>query len=224
MLDEHLEDKLHNDELREDTHFGAFPCEITGEQDEDDPQYIEVILPGGREYFVRMCYTFPLVAVPTKEWLEKYKESIYCWVTFERGMPDRPIMIGFTFKEGAEHNIDSFPNMTALIGEKYQITIDDKEDSLQLKQLEDNEQEITITKDSVFIKSDNINLGEETGAEPSVLGDTLADLLTDLLDALSQGKVATSLGPQLFMPDTQAKLAQIKASIDTIKSDINKVS
>lgn len=224
MLPKHLIDKLYNEELREDSIFGAVRCVITGEQDDENPQYIEVKLPHERIQLARMSYTFPLVAVPSKEWLQKYKDSIYAWVVFERGLPERPIVIGFTFNEDSEHNVDSYPRSATIIGEKFVINIDDKNDRLELKQLEDAKQEIVMTKDKVYVKSDDINLGEESGAEPSVLGDTLEGLLNDFIDAVMQGKVPTSMGPMTFMPDTLTKLGQIKAKMSTIKSKINKLS
>lgn len=224
MFDKDIIDKLYNDELRKDSVFGAFPCEILAEQDEEDKSYVLVKLPGGEVVFARMCFVFPLVATFSKEWLSKYSDNIYAWVVFERGLPENPIVIGFSFKDGKFPSNSNYPNSVDIISENYQITIDDLDNRLEIKQISGKEQEIVITKDKVFIKSDDINIGDETASEPTVLGETLENLLNELLDTIIQGKIATSLGPQVFMPDTQVKLNDIKSKISDIKSLKSKIS
>jgi hypothetical protein len=47
---------------------------------------------------------------------------------------------------------------------------------------------------------------------------------TELTQALQEAKVATSIGPQPFMPDTLTKLGDLKTNLDKIKESINSIT
>lgn len=51
----------------------------------------------------------------------------------------------------------------------------------------------------------------------------LIKLTKDLLDAVTKGKVLTQLGPQTFMPDTQAKFKQISQDFTTLEEKLKKL-
>ena len=77
------------------------------------------------------------------------------------------------------------------------------------------ENEINVKDGEIDVVSKKIN--HNTGKEPMVLGDTLADILKDLCKALQQLTVMTSVGTS-SIPVNVADFAAIQAKIDTIKS------
>lgn len=82
-------------------------------------------------------------------------------------------------------------------------------------------QTITIKcKEANINATDYIRLGVEN-FESAVLGDTLLnDILSPLIDVISQMKLATAMGPSgIALPETQQKLMQIKNKLNTILSE-----
>lgn len=82
--------------------------------------------------------------------------------------------------------------------------------------------QIRQTTTDIELKGAVVKAGSNMAAafEPMVLGNVLAGLVTSLLDILSAATVTTSIGPQPFLPDTLAKLTELKGKVDTIKSQI----
>lgn len=75
--------------------------------------------------------------------------------------------------------------------------------------------------ENVNITANNIKLGNDKVGdyEPMALGETLSQLLKDLIQALIDVTVTTSLGPQKFI--NLATFTNLKGQVDNIKSAIN---
>jgi len=73
---------------------------------------------------------------------------------------------------------------------------------------------IYINSKGVLISSDSINLGENK--ESAVLGDTLSDLIKDIVSGISAITVTTAIGVQPIL--NKATFESLKAKIDSIKS------
>lgn len=56
----------------------------------------------------------------------------------------------------------------------------------------------------------------------SIFG-SLLQMYADILDMLSTAMITTSLGPQPFLPDTQAKIVELKTKIEQINLKIGTV-
>jgi len=80
---------------------------------------------------------------------------------------------------------------------------------------------LSIEKTIVMDAGEEIKLGENA-TESAVLGDTLVNVLGNLIDAISQLTVSTSFGPSSTPTNTPSFLA-IKQTLDTIKSQLIKV-
>jgi hypothetical protein len=78
------------------------------------------------------------------------------------------------------------------------------------------ENEVTFKDGEINVVSDKIN--HNSGKEPMVLGDTLANLLDDLLKAIQQMTVMTAVGAS-SVPVNVATFAQIQSKINNIKSE-----
>jgi hypothetical protein len=82
------------------------------------------------------------------------------------------------------------------------------------------EQEINMTEGNVQIVAEQIRHNE--GTEPMVLGDTLADLLNQLITAIKAITVMTPVGTS-SIPVNQPDFVNIANKIDSIKSEISKI-
>lgn len=80
---------------------------------------------------------------------------------------------------------------------------------------------IKIEEGKMTLESPEILHGEGA-AEPSVLGDTLVNLLSSILDGIVALTVPTAMGPS-GVPVNAATFTSIKAQLDTMKSQKNKV-
>ena len=75
--------------------------------------------------------------------------------------------------------------------------------------------------ESLNILSSNVNVGNPTRAsemQPMVLGDTLKEVLTKIINLIPTITIPTSLGPQVPTPDIQTKVTEITTLIDGITS------
>ena len=80
---------------------------------------------------------------------------------------------------------------------------------------------INNTQTDIF-SSKAINLGKNS-LEWGVLGETLDEQLSALVDIISSAKTLTQMGPQPFMGDTQAKLTKWKSDIKQNLSNLVKI-
>ncbi len=78
---------------------------------------------------------------------------------------------------------------------------------------------------SVNVLSDNVNIGNPKKAtmESMVLGEKLKEVLTDIINLIPTIKITTMLGPQVPLPDIQAKITQITNKIESITSTKHKI-
>jgi hypothetical protein len=207
-----------------DRKIGFYLAEPTGEVSEEDPYCIEVKMPDGQLRFAKPCFSFPFTFVPHEGWIKKYSKIIWVWLTYEQGLIEKPIYVGFSFKPGKEKEQEDFPFSGTILSEKFKIQINDKQETLKIEQLEGKKQKIVILKEKTYVESKDINMGAESGDEPAVLGDTLQSLMEELLDLMAAAKTMTQMGPQTFMPDTQQKIVSLKSKLKNFKSSTNKLT
>ena len=75
--------------------------------------------------------------------------------------------------------------------------------------------------ESLNILSSNVNIGNSERAfemQPMVLGESLKEVLNDIVALFSKIQVMTQLGPQNILPTTQIDIQEITNKIDTITS------
>ena len=90
------------------------------------------------------------------------------------------------------------------------------EDKAHYKDTKGNE--ATFNEDNIQFKCNKFNLG--TGAEPMVLGNTLKDLLTQILDAINDITVPTPHGPS-GKPINSSQFSSIKGKLHTMLSELS---
>jgi len=80
--------------------------------------------------------------------------------------------------------------------------------------------------DTLNILSSNVNIGNSERAfemQSMVLGDTLKEVLTDIINLIPSITITTQLGPQSPMPTIQADIQKITSKIDGILSTYHKI-
>ena len=82
------------------------------------------------------------------------------------------------------------------------------------------------SNNNVFFECTNFNIGHPDRAfemEPMVLGNTLKEVLNDIVALFSKIQVLTQLGPQNILPTTQVDIQSITNKIDTIVSEFHQI-
>lgn len=208
---------------RQKRRYGFYRAQATGEVNEDDPNFILVRLPDGVFRYARPCFSFPMIWVPSKQWLSKYADKIEVWITYEDGLTEKPLYVGFGLKKDSGLTNEDFPNNGMILGEKFALNFDDENNKAGLFQLDGKKQAIVIDNDKTFIESDDLNLGKAAADEPALLGTTTEEKLSKIIDILLAATTNTSIGPQPFLPNTITALNNLKASLSEIKSSTVKV-
>ena len=169
MADPFDNEAQHNRNLEEDTEFGLHPCTLTGEYDEDDDQFIEVIVGRVGTVMARVLHSFPFFGRINTEWLKKYSESLIGYVAFEKGKPEKALLIAVAFKEGKMHDLEDSPRSTAILTEFYKLQFNDKEKKGYLG----------FPDDAKFY------LGKLGASEPMVKGEKQKTSLEEIMAAVS---------------------------------------
>lgn len=195
--------------------FGVFLVKPTGKVLAEDETFVEVIVDGRKQY-ARVSMPFGTYDVPSEKWLEKYKNEIGVWVSFEHGNYAHPVMVGIcplnnkTPKEGSDsRNISRFK--TAVFREFY----DDDAEEYYIKHI-DTGNSVKITKEGIFIGD------KDAEYESAVLGETLVGILDELISAITNITVVAPLG-NTSTPINSTSFENIKNKLSSIKSEINKV-
>jgi hypothetical protein len=208
--------------------FGAYLAKPTGEVLEDDVTYIEVELYGNILYAKP---SMPMGAnyVPTKEWLEKYKDEIGIWLIFENGNPAHPVWIGTTLLNDVTPDTDNYPNTARFKSELVTLLIDDKDKFIDLDDgqkgkvhLEENLLYLLKENQKLLLEKNCTTLGEENAEKTeAVRSKELINLLTDIMDMVLDMQTISPVGNNStgrIDPKTLSKYEQIKQQLTTLKS------
>ena len=78
---------------------------------------------------------------------------------------------------------------------------------------------------SMIVNTTDFNIGDPQVAEmqPLVLGNTLKEVLTDIVGLFSKIQIATQLGPQNILPTTQVDIQSVTNKIESIVSSFHKI-
>jgi hypothetical protein len=170
--------------------------------------FVEVKMRYNMIRYAKPVYTFPLVAIPTQAWLDKYGDNYWAMVDYDRGNEQDLILVGMLPKEGKNFPPEGLDGKYYFYTEKFRIFIDDVANTYSI---ESNE------------TGGVINLGTKEATIKAVLGDTLVSKLDTLIDLLKAAKVNTAIGPQPFMADTQLQLSTLKDGLNDILSAVVKL-
>ena len=129
-----------------------------------------------------------------------------------------------------QENIYNYDKNQILI-QSHRITLNTKQDDIFISSKKDIHigagEEMTISSNNnVFFECTNFNIGHPDRAfemEPMVLGNTLKEVLNDIVALFSKIQVLTQLGPQNILPTTQVDIQSITNKIDTIVSEFHQI-
>ena len=107
------------------------------------------------------------------------------------------------------------------------ITINTKQDDIYLSSIKDihigTGRHLTIsTNKDLYINSNKTFLGKEA-KEGMVLGDTLIEVLNEIINLIPKIVITTQLGPQSPMPQIQTDISKVSEKIKQITSIKHKI-
>lgn len=100
------------------------------------------------------------------------------------------------------------------IHDKATVVLDDNQ---ALQKFDSNS--VVVNKDHIAAISNNVFLGSDSATQHAVLGEKLAELLMDILSALSQTETMTQIGKQPFI--NKAQFISLKAKVTAYKSAVS---
>ena len=117
-------------------------------------------------------------------------------------------------------------NANQILFHSDRITLNSKLDDIFVSSIKDIHigagRHISIgSADTLNLLSSNVNIGNRERAfemQPMVLGDTLKEVLTKIINLIPTITIPTSIGPQVPTPDIQTKVTEITTLIDGITS------
>lgn len=227
----------YNNKLRPETVFGVHVAKYIGDICPDNPQKILVELEYDMQVYAQVLYSFPFLSIPSKEWLEKFDDPLFCYVGFEQGKMERPVILGFFFKKAKIDNLpqENYPRNFIGYFENFIVSIDDVKKVLALQKVDEEGkllQEILIRNDFIeginhassqsFKVGETFDLGKQEALEKAPLGETLKEELSSMLDKLGdiQGipTPAGPSGPLKSAPNFSPIIKGIKSSFEKFLS------
>ncbi len=157
-----------------------------------------------------------LVSFPQSTWTEAYKKKQFGLVAYVGTEGNKsPILIGLIPVNQSPYTDE---NVHTFRSAQFEMTFNDEEKHFSVVS-KSHTASIHIKEANVYVIADTINLGSESAAEKTLLGETTKSLIEDLIDILKVGKINTAIGPQSFMPPTQLKLSLLKDQLETMLSE-----
>lgn len=136
-----------------------------------DGKFIGFKLPGGPNLYARPCFSFPVIAVPTQEWLDEYGSKYLAIVTLEEGTEEW-LFMGLVPLDSNAPVLEGYENNYFVISKYFRIHLNDS-DKVCVIQCLDNDGKIL--------------LGNKDVTEPGVLGNKNSDALKKLADFIIEG-------------------------------------
>jgi hypothetical protein len=202
------------DVLKEDIEQGLHPCTFTGEfLAEEGSQFAEVILTQGLKQYARILYSFPLFAAPTNEWLQKNANNLMGYCAFEKGYPEKLLLVFVALKKGATIDVEDFPNSVGILSEVFKLLFNDISNEAYID----------------FAQNSKLKFGK-SATEPLPLGNKLKSVLEnlnqsiqDIVNAINTAATAPGDGGATFKANLIASLAPTTITLSQVSADIQQV-
>jgi hypothetical protein len=172
---------------------------------------------------------FGTIYVPTKEWLDKYKDRVGIWLAFENGNPANPVWLGTTLLDDVSPEFDSYPNGLKFDTEKVSLLIDDVNEEVTLS--DSNNLTIYLAKNLLSLLKDNQEIklekdlttlgNKDEEKTEAVRSEELLDILTRIMDMVLDMQTISPVGNNStgrLDPNTVSTYEQIKADLNKVKS------
>jgi len=154
----------------------------------------------GIEAYAYVSNSFPIVGIPSKKWVDTYKDKF--WATLEfLDESEEKIITGFIPVSENLPTTDKLDSGILYRSDKFNIWLDDSSNKCTIEALDGGE----------------ILFGTPSAEEPLVLGNKLVSLMDKLLDAISTLSVTTAQGPS-GTPINVAQFTALKGELNTLLS------
>lgn len=180
---------------------GVYLAKPTGKFLDEDNTYLEVLI-GNKSFYAKPCMSFGSWNVPSKKWLDKYKDRIMVWVAFEHGNPAHAVYLGIN---PLDEKIPELPykNGKHYTSTKYRYSVDDDSDKFLFERFTDKgvshkvvidnkTTEIKVGSMGIKITDNIITLGDGIGGQSVIMGEKFVSKLTELLSAIMTDTLVVS--------------------------------
>lgn len=202
---------LHNGNIEADTEFGLHPCTLTG-LFSDDSLFAEIILPPDLTMFARIINPANFFGFAGSSFFKKYAGSIMGYVAFEKGLPEKPLLIGYALTQSENNKValelKKVPETVSILTEAFNFSLNDENKTAYLKF---NEGKCTF--------------GNIDAAQASVLSDTLIGKLNDISDKISElsntlakSKILVIGTAGVFSPPDILAISKVSVEISELKA------
>jgi hypothetical protein len=167
--------------------------------------YIFIQLSDGGLALARPGMAFPLVGVPTKSWLAKYKDRYLAIVSYLDDNPRYPVLLTMIPASG-KIPAEGYEDHVFLLSEKFRLWLNDS----------DNQAIIEAYNSGV------IHLGGKDSKESAILGDKMKSFLEKFIDEVAKITVISPVG-NTSTPVNVAALQQLKTELASLLSKSVKI-
>lgn len=205
------DEALHNPNLEEDTEFGLHPCTLTGNVLEDNPLFVEVVLKGGIHQYARVLNPFAFFSVVNSAWLSEYSANLVGYVAFERGNPEKPLLVFVSVKEDKAVDFADWPEFASIQSKVFTLFFNDKQEDAYL----------AFDKGKFHLGAKDADQPIPRGTDLKKSMDNFCDQVEKLCDALAALTVPTPVGPS-GVPINVAQINAVKTALGQLQTDFKK--
>lgn len=202
---------LHNLNIEADTDFGLHPCSLTGKFS-DDGLFAEIILPPALTMYARILNPANFFGGVNEDFITKFPDSLIGYVAFERGLPEKPLLIAFALTSASNNKIpDELVNINhvvAMMTGKQKLVLDETAETANL-----------------IFSSGTATIGDINSARANTLSDVLiqrlnelSDKVSELANAVSKSKVLVVGTSGVISPDDIVSISKVALEISQLKT------
>jgi hypothetical protein len=171
---------------------------LTGEVKDDF--YVQVVTLQGVHMWATPAFSFPVMGMPTKEWVNKYKKGFLALVDFVDDRRTMPVFIGLIPNTSGKIPSETVNGNTFILTEKFRLRINDKDNYCLIDSLDDGE----------------ILFGDEKVSEPLILGNSWKDFMDSFIEEIGKSTVSTGIGQMPLL--NAANILKFKLQLEKLLS------
>ena len=187
---------------------GIVLAKATGKFHKDDSTYIEVII-SGKSFYAKPCMSFGSVSLPSKKWLDKYKDKVHVWVAFENENSAHAIYLGVCPMDETTYPIPH-EDGGGWFSTEFIEYFDDKYGVYKLGK-KDNDDKF---RNGIKITDDSVVLGTDGKSEGILLGESFVSDVKSILNKLLNDELVVTGSTAKHNPVTIVELTKKIAELE----------
>lgn len=201
---------------------GVIKAQATGKVNGFD---IEVVINEEIRY-ARPCFTLgSRMSVPDEDWLNKYKDQIFIWLTFEQGQLAAPVWVGIGILDNENLDWPDFPQSDIYRTVNFQETVSDKNKTYSLEML-DTQQSMVLNEEGKEDKFKNRSVTISDADTLTAENDINVTSTSGNISNDANQNITLSAGNKILLGSTQAAIpallgTEVNATLVSVLNLIN---